>query len=109
MVYAIAVGPRMTAVSLGGAHGWPTHGIGADWRISKRTAHQTHNAESDARLMAVSIPASNLLVTWVGYGRLQLAQGFVNVTVFEVVPLKTFGLLSFVILAIWFKEAVSCR
>ena len=62
--------------------------------------------------MAFSIPALNLLVTWVGYcgERIyfeQLAQGFVNAIVFEVTPLKIFGLLAFVILAIWVKEAVS--
>ena len=70
--------------------------------------------DTDASLMAFSIPAPNLLVTWVGYCRKriyfgQLAPGFVNVIVFEVTPLKTFGLLAFVIIAIWFKEAVSFR
>ena len=82
-------------------------------------AHGTpENADMDAPLMTFSIPALNLLVPWVGYcreyiytGQLpsneylndvrsQLVQGFINITVFEVTPLKTFGLLSFVILAI---------
>jgi hypothetical protein len=57
------------AVSLGGARASPTHGISADWIISKHMAHQTHNAETDAPLMDFSIPVSNLLGTWVGYGR----------------------------------------
>ena len=57
------------AVSLGGARASLTHGICVDWIISRLTAHQTHNAETDAPLKAFSIPASNLLVRWVGYGR----------------------------------------
>lgn len=90
MVYVIALGTSILVVSLGGARASPMRGISAGWTISKLTAPQTQNAEFDAPLMVGSMLVLILVATWVGHYRSRLAGIFVNVTVFEAVPLKTF-------------------